>query len=213
MPGAACAEHPASAGAAQDPPPRAERSVDERLLARIDGAVEAAIVAGGLPGAVVLVERGGITVYHKAFGQRAVLPRPEPMTRDTVFDLASLTKVVATTTAMMILVEEGRIRLRASVARYLPGFERHGQGDVRIEHLLTHVSGLRTDFPLEDEFQGADVAIAHLFGERFLAQPGQRFGRRRARVATPSRAVSAVPLNRQNRVGARDRTVTGPSKR
>ena len=74
--------------------------------------IEAAIARHELPGAVVLVGRGDAIVYHAAFGQRAVQPAPEAMTEDTIFDLASLTKVVATTTSVMQLVEEGRIRLR-----------------------------------------------------------------------------------------------------
>ena len=86
-------------------------------LDRIDEAVvQEAIDRGDLPGAVVLVSHRGRVVYHRAFGLRAVVPEPEPMTPDTVFDLASLTKVVATTTAVMMLVEEGRIRLRDTVA-------------------------------------------------------------------------------------------------
>ncbi len=173
--GVAGAENRAPVVAAQGAPLNVERVADGRLLARIDVAIEAAIANGDLPGAVVLVERGGLTLYHEAFGHRSVEPSLEPMTRDTVFDLASLTKVVATTTAVMMLVEEGRIRLRDPVSRYVSGFERYGKDDVRIEHLLTHVSGLRPDFPLEDEFDGADVAITRLVDERLLAAPGQRF--------------------------------------
>ncbi|MDE2905858.1 MAG: serine hydrolase, partial [Acidobacteriota bacterium] len=89
----------------------AAAGIDRTLLARIDGAVREAVAAGDLPGAVVLVWHDGHTVYRKAFGLRAVVPEPEPMTVDTIFDLASLTKVVATTTAVMMLVDEGRVRL------------------------------------------------------------------------------------------------------
>ena len=83
--------------------------------------VEAAIARHELPGAVVLVGRGDAVVYRRAFGQRAVAPAPEPMTEDTIFDVASLTKVVATTTSVMKLVEEGRIRLNDPVAHVHPG--------------------------------------------------------------------------------------------
>ena len=97
------------------------------------------------------------------------------MQTDTIFDLASLTKVIATTTAVMMLVEEGRIRLRDPVARYIPGFERHDKQSITVEHLLTHVSGLRPDFDLEEEFDGHDVAIAQAIDERPVALPGTRF--------------------------------------
>ena len=83
--------------------------INQVQLARIDDAVNAAIKAGDLPGAVVLVWHQGETVYEKAFGRRAVSPHSEEMTVDTIFDLASLTKVVVTTTAAMMLVEEGRL--------------------------------------------------------------------------------------------------------
>ena len=149
--------------------------VDRGRLGRIDAAVEQAIDDGLLPGAVVLVWHQGQTVYHRAFGHRALVPRPEPMAPDTVFDLASLTKVVSTTTAVMMLVEEGRISLRDPVSRHLPGFERYGKDGITIGHLLTHVSGLRPDLPLEEEFEGYDTAIARAFDERPVSSPGERF--------------------------------------
>ena len=149
--------------------------IDRTLLARIDGAVGEAVAAGDLPGAVVLVWHAGHTVYRKAFGLRAVVPAPEPMTVDTIFDLASLTKVVATTTAVMMLVEEGRVRLGVPAARYLPGFGRHGKERITVEQLLTHVSGLRAGFDLEREFEGYATAVAQAFEERPVAPPGTRF--------------------------------------
>ncbi len=81
------------------------------------------------------------------------------MTEDTIFDLASLTKVVATTTSVMKLVEEGRIRLNDPVAQFIPEFGRYGKAGITIRHLLTHTSGLRPDLELEVEFTGADEAI------------------------------------------------------
>ena len=150
-------------------------AIDPERLARIDEAVEAAIVDGDLPGAVVLVWSQGRTAYHKAFGRRAVEPESEPMTVDTIFDLASLTKVVATTTAVMMLVEEGRVRLRAPVAEYLPGFERHGKERITVGQLLTHVSGLRPDLDLEQEFEGRGTALERTYDERPVAAPGEQF--------------------------------------
>lgn len=149
--------------------------VDTARLERIDVVVGAAIEAGELPGAVVLVAHGDRPVYRRAFGLRAVHPAREPMTVDTIFDLASLTKVIATTPSVMALVEDGAIRLRDRVARYLPGFERHGKDAVTIEHLLTHVSGLRPDLPLEEEFEGADEALRRVLAERLEAAPGEAF--------------------------------------
>ena len=150
-------------------------AVDSNRLARIEVVVREAIMAGELPGAVVLVAHRGRTVFRQAFGLRAVRPVREPMTSDTIFDLASLTKAIATAPSVMVLVEEGAIRLRDRVARYLPGFERHGKDAVTIEHLLTHVSGLRPDLPLEEEFQGTGEALRRVFDERLEAPPGEAF--------------------------------------
>ena len=149
--------------------------LDRTRLARIDTLVEAAIRDGRLPGAVVVVGHAGEIVYERAFGARAVDGPTEAMTPDTIFDLASLTKVVATTTSVMILVEEGRLRLRDRVATYLPEFASHGKDRITVEHLLTHVSGLRPDLPLEEVFEGAATAIARAADEVPEAGPGERF--------------------------------------
>ena len=137
--------------------------------------IEAAIARHELPGAVVLVGRGDTIVYRHAFGQRAVLPAPEAMTEDTIFDLASLTKVVATTTSVMQLMEEGRIRLNDPVMQFIPEFGRYGKHDIAIRHLLTHTSGLRPDLELEVEFHGPDEAIRRAIEETPTAPPGERF--------------------------------------
>ena len=166
-----------SAPVADDPAvPRDDTlAIDFERLGRIDGAVEAAVADGDLPGAVVLVWSRGRTAYLKAFGRRAVEPESEPMTVATIFDLASLTKVVATTTAVMMLVEEGRVRLRAPVAEYLPDFARHGKERITVQQLLSHVSGLRPDLDLEQEFDGRAVALERTYDERPVAAPGERF--------------------------------------
>ena len=126
--------------------------VNTARLDDIDDAVNAAINNEDLPGAIVLISHQGQIIDHKAFGRRAVQLTPEAMTTDTIFDLASLTKVVATTPAVMMLAEDGLLRLRDPVARYISGFERHGKDQITVEHLLTHMSGLRPDFHLEEEF-------------------------------------------------------------
>ena len=143
-------------------------------FSRIDELVREAMAAKLTLGAVVLVGRGDQTVYEKAFGFRATVPAEEPMTLDTVFDLASLTKVVATTTAVMTLVEEGRLRLNDAVSSHVPGFERYGKGGIQVRHLLTHVSGLRPDVDLHP-WTGYDAAIELAKDEVPTSAPGEAF--------------------------------------
>jgi len=143
-------------------------------LSGIAPLVDAAIARRELPGAVVLVGHGNEIVYRRAVGRRSVDP-VEAMTEDTVFDVASLTKVVATTTSVMQLVEQGRIRLRDPVAQFIPGFAAHGKERVTILHLLTHTSGLAPDLPLEVEFSGADEAVRRASDLTPAAPPGERF--------------------------------------
>ena len=167
-------------GAAPAAPPatpaRGEASgFDASRLARIDTLVAEAIDAKQLPGAVVLVGRGDAVAYLKAYGHRALVPAVEPMTLDTIFDLASLTKVVATTTSVMILIEQGRIRLNDAVATFIPGFERYGKGPITVRHLLTHTSGLRPDVDLADPWTGYDTALARAVEEVPTSPPGERF--------------------------------------
>jgi uncharacterized protein YbbC (DUF1343 family)/CubicO group peptidase (beta-lactamase class C family) len=160
---------PAAAGAPGAP------GFDSGRLAAIDGLVEDGIRAKQLPGAVVLVGHGDRIVYRKAYGNRASEPAAEPMTADTIFDVASLTKVVATTSSVMLLVERGRIRLNDRVATHIPGFERYGKQDITIRHLLTHVSGLRPDLDLNVPFDGYAKAIELAMDEVPESPPGARF--------------------------------------
>ncbi len=143
-------------------------------FATIAAVVNDAIARHELPGAVVLVGQHDATLYHEAFGQRAVQPAGEAMTEDTIFDLASLTKVVATTPSVMQLVEQGRIRLSDPVSQYIDGFGKYGKRGITIGHLLTHTSGLRPDLELEVEFSGAKEAIRRATEEVPIAQPGER---------------------------------------
>ena len=138
----------------------APTGLDVRKFDAIEPLVRDDIGQKRLPGAVVLIGRGDRILYQKAIGHRALVPAAEPMTLDTIFDLASLTKVVATTTSVMMLVEEGKLRLNDRVATFIPGFERYGKADITIRHLLTHVSGLRPDVDLADAWTGSDTAIA-----------------------------------------------------
>jgi uncharacterized protein YbbC (DUF1343 family)/CubicO group peptidase (beta-lactamase class C family) len=158
--------------AAQTPPAPVESSAG---FAPIASLIDAAIARHELPGAVVVVGRGDQILYHRAVGQRAIAPAPEAMTEDTIFDLASLTKVVATTTSVMKLVEEGRIRLNDPVAQFIAEFGKYGKNGITIRHLLTHTSGLRPDLELEVEFHGADEAIRRAIEEVPASPPGERF--------------------------------------
>jgi len=151
-------------------------SLDPARLALIEPLVEEAIAAGQLPGAVVVAGRGDQVLYRRAFGRRAVQPSPEAMTPDTIFDVASLTKVVATTTAVMALVEDGRIRLTDRVSTFIPGFDRYGKDRITVRHLLTHVSGLRPDLDLGMPFDGGAAEAIRLACEEVpVAAPGERF--------------------------------------
>jgi uncharacterized protein YbbC (DUF1343 family)/CubicO group peptidase (beta-lactamase class C family) len=162
--------------AAQNPPVRSSHTAASPAgFEPIVTLVEAAIARHELPGAVVIVGRGDTIAYRRAFGQRALLPAPEAMTEDTIFDVASLTKVVATTTSVMTLVEKGGIRLSDPVALFIPEFGRYGKSGITIRHLLTHTSGLRPDLELEVEFSGAEEAIRRASEEVLTAPPGERF--------------------------------------
>jgi uncharacterized protein YbbC (DUF1343 family)/CubicO group peptidase (beta-lactamase class C family) len=144
-------------------------------FALIDDAVKEAIDSRKLPGAVILVGRNNRVLFKKAYGNRSLAPTVEKMTLDTVFDLASLTKVVATTTAVMALVEDGRIRLTDPVATFIPEFGKYGKDRVTVRHLLTHMSGLRPDLDLGDSWEGYDTAIKLASEEVLTSPPGTRF--------------------------------------
>ena len=144
-------------------------------LKNIDEAVRAAIKAKETPGAVVLVGRRGRIAYLKAFGHRALEPLMEPMSTDTIFDMASLTKVMATTPAIMLLVENGQIRLGDRVHRYLPEFAGGGKESITVRQLLTHYSGLRPDFDLSEPWEGYAAAMEQLWKEQTRSEPGKEF--------------------------------------
>ncbi len=142
--------------------------------AALDSTVEQAIHDELIPGAVLIVGHDGKILYRKAYGNRALVPAREPMTVDTIFDAASLTKVVATTTAVMKLFEQGKIRLADPVTTYLPQFQ-NGKSDITVRDLMTHFSGLRPDLDLEPAWSGYDIGIGRAFAEKPAAPPGVRF--------------------------------------
>ena len=144
-------------------------------LGGVDSIIEQAVTHGNIPGAVLVVGHDGAVVYRKAYGSRALEPKREPMTLDTVFDLASLTKVIATTTAMMQLFEQGKVRMSDPVAKYLPEFAQNGKEDITVRQLMTHYSGLAPDLDLKEPWQGKDTGYRMAFTEAPETVPGSGF--------------------------------------
>jgi uncharacterized protein YbbC (DUF1343 family) len=151
-----------------------QTSLDSRL-AVLDPIVNGAIAGQEIPGAVLVVGHDGQVVYRKAYGSRALEPRREPMTLDTVFDCASLTKVVATTTAIMQLWEQGKFRMNDPVAKYLPEFGQNGKQDITIRELLVHYSGLAPDLDLTKKWEGKETAYRMAFEGAPERPPGAAF--------------------------------------
>ncbi|HYM77210.1 MAG TPA: serine hydrolase [Candidatus Dormibacteraeota bacterium] len=144
-------------------------------LGNVDSILQQAIADGNIPGAVLIVGHDGKVVYRKAYGNRALEPRHEVMTLDTVFDLASLTKVVATTTAVMQLVEKGKVRMNDPVAKYLPEFAQNGKDDITVRQLLTHYSGLAPDLDLGTAWEGKQTAYQLAYVMPPETTPGSGF--------------------------------------
>jgi CubicO group peptidase (beta-lactamase class C family) len=143
--------------------PAASVGEDDPRFADIEAAARQEIDAGKIPGAVVLVGHQGRVVYRQAFGQRCLEPRPQPMTVDTIFDIASLTKVVATTTAIMQLGDRGLLKISDPVIKYWPEFGQNGKSSITLWQILTHTSGIRDEINPQvkwSDYQGALEAIA-----------------------------------------------------
>ena len=180
---------PAAAGQAPQRPAAAKRAAGSKTgvastaisaaararLASIAPVVAQAVREGKCPGAVVLVGHNGHVVYRQAFGYRALEPRKLRMTPTTIFDLASLTKVVATTPAVMQLFEQGKIRLEDPVADYWPEFGANGKDQVTVQELLTHFSGLPPDLELKPEWSGYETAMKMIVEASLIVPPGTRF--------------------------------------
>jgi uncharacterized protein YbbC (DUF1343 family) len=144
----------------------------------LDAQIDSAIRAGQIPGAVLIIGQvtngQGKILHRKAYGQRSLVPTREPMTADTIFDAASLTKVLATTPAIMKLFEQGKIALSDSVTTYLPEFQ-GGKSAITVRDLMTHFSGLRPDLDLVPAWTGYDTGIRKALAEKSQAPPGERF--------------------------------------
>lgn len=143
-------------------------------LAEIDATILEAITNKLCPGGVLWLERNGV-VYKRAYGWRALVPEKEPMTIDTIFDVASLTKVVATTPAVMLLVERGQLQLDEPVCAYIPELSGGGKEKITLRQLLTHTSGLSPDVSLKPDWSGMEAFLRLVASEPLQAQPGQKF--------------------------------------
>jgi len=151
-------------------------AAEERFAAsdRLDAVIEEAVAQDQIPGAVLLVGQPGRILHFKAYGSRTLVPAREPMTVDTIFDAASLTKVVATTPAIMRLLEWGRLRLNDPVTRYLPDFQ-GGESPITVRDLLTHFSGLRPGLDLRPPWSGRRTGIYLALIDPPVEWPGVRF--------------------------------------
>lgn len=149
--------------------------MDSARLAVIDDIVREGLEQGKMPGCVVMIGRREGIVFRKAYGFRQTTPQQVPMTIDTVFDLASLTKPIATATSVMILVQQGRIDINASVASYLPEFAANGKERITVRNLLTHTGGLMADNSISDYAGTPEEAIGKIYNLKPVSEPGAEF--------------------------------------
>jgi uncharacterized protein YbbC (DUF1343 family)/CubicO group peptidase (beta-lactamase class C family) len=157
-------------------------ATNDPRLAEVDSVIEQAIAKDEIPGGVLLVGSHGKIVWRKAYGSRAILPKREAMTPETIFDLASLTKVFATTAAVMKLLEQGKVRLNDPVVKYIPELGTEGataeKNQITIRQLLTHTAGFApdpTDANIAAGWAGADPLLHEIYAEPLTAPPGSRF--------------------------------------
>jgi len=142
--------------------------------AELQAVTEQAIRDGFIPGAVIIVGHNGRIVHRQVYGDRALVPQREAATLDTIYDVASLTKVLATTPSIMKLVEQGKLRVTDPVVKYLPEFQ-GGKSAITIKDLLTHMSGLRPDVDLEPAWTGYATGIGKALTDKPTDPPGAKF--------------------------------------
>ena len=158
--------------AADNTPTKPESQVPFQAIERI---VAEGIREGQMPGAVVLIADQDRVLYQCAFGDRQVKPEREPMTLDTVFDMASLTKPVATATSVMRLIQQGKVDPQAPVSDYLPEFANEGKESITVAELLLHVGGLIPDNALRDYHDGLEKSWERICALKPIASPGEKF--------------------------------------
>lgn len=171
---------------------------DPPKLADADAVIEAAIAAHKCPGAVLCVGNADGILYHKAYGNRSLKPTTQPMTIDTVFDCASLSKPVGTSTSAMVLVDRHQLDVHERVATYLPAFANHGKENVTVEQILLHWAGLIPDNPIADFANGGDAGVAAIMNLTPTHPPGTHFAYSDCSFITVGKVVEAVakqPLN------------------
>jgi uncharacterized protein YbbC (DUF1343 family)/CubicO group peptidase (beta-lactamase class C family) len=157
------------------PSPVLPRVLSEEELLSISQVIEEAIQEGQTPGAVVIIGNQDEFVLRRSYGNLTPGRQGGPMTLDTVFDIASLTKVVATTTALLQFWEQGKVSLEDPVSRYWPEFKAKGKEPITLRHLLTHYSGLRPGLPLKGQWSGCEETLKRIKAEKLRIPPGSRF--------------------------------------
>jgi len=175
---AASAQSPTQTTSAKQALPTAKPEdvgMDSARLALIADVVQEGISRKKMPGCVVLVGHKGHIVYHEAFGHRQLVPETQPMLKDTVFDMASLTKPIATSTCVMTLVEQNLVDLQAPVAKYIPEFAANGKQDITVQQLLVHSGGLIPDNSIKD-YQGTVAeSFEKIHALPTYVEPGTKF--------------------------------------
>ncbi len=149
--------------------------MDATRLNLVDDIVQEGLGQDKMPGCVVVIGRREGIAFCRAYGFRQLQPEKVEMTVDTVFDLASLTKPMATATSVMALIQQGKLDANATVATYLPEFAQNGKETITIHHLLTHTGGLIADNSMSDYVDGVDEAFARIYGLKPTAAPGESF--------------------------------------
>ena len=155
--------------------PALSQALNTEQLSNISRLAEEAIRKNQTPGAVVLIGTQGKVVFRQAYGVLALDAQRLPAAPDTIYDLASLTKVVATAPAILQLVEQGKLRLDDPVSKYWPEFKTKGKEKITVRHLLTHYSGLRSGLPLKTDWSGYQAALKKILEEKLESPPGVHF--------------------------------------
>jgi CubicO group peptidase (beta-lactamase class C family) len=152
----------------------AESAFRPEVLLQMESAILKQVASTNLPGGVLWVEHGGSS-FHKAFGRRSVWPVTEAMTEDTIFDAASLTKVLATTPSLMCLVESGQVSLDDPIEHYFPEFLAARSNHITLRLMLTHTSGLPPGIELASHWAGYEAGIEKACGVKLATVPGTKF--------------------------------------
>ena len=151
------------------------RALPADARAALDRLVRGGIRDGILPGGVLVVTSSNGTLYRKAYGVRTLEPRPVPNDPSTLYEFASATKPLATATAIMLLVQDGHLRLGDRVSAFIPEYAQNGKHDVTILQLLTHTSGMQIDYVRSDYHSDAATILAHTYAGGLRFAPGTKF--------------------------------------